>query len=494
MLTNDDHDLIFALARKWVGTFQEGLHRHPILIANVERRMEALGLKSFQSYLSRVEQSATERRHFVSALTIHTTRFFREKWHFDDLRQRALQHAQGGSKKSGPFRFWSAACSSGQELYSAAFVLEEVRQSQAGFDYRLMGSDIDPISLENARKAVYPIKMLSEIADNFHKFILPGRKQVSHLFAISAPILERCSFQVHNLLNQINLQNNFQQIFCRNVLIYFEQDAIKKITKNLFQSLDQGGVLTLGHCEHLNHLDEGIEAGKHSCYFKTEKSKIQPRLAEGAQINVLKYSDVKMRPHGGRPDAILLGASTGGTEALIQMMAGLPATSPPIVVVQHIGPAFLEIFAQRLAECSNLKLGNFRSGEVLQAGTLYMALTQTHISIKQSGNLLKIFPVNGPARHGQIPSVDILFESAAKTRSHFLAFLLTGMGRDGAEGLALLRKLGAHTCAQNEDSSAVFGMPKEAIALNAAQSIGDLSSLRKILLENCLKTEEPKYA
>lgn len=178
------------------------------------------------------------------------------------------------------------------------------------------------------------------------------------------------------------------------------------------------------------------------------------------------------------PEVLAFGASTGGTEELARLLSQLPARCPPVLVVQHISPNFSRDFALRLSQVSGLKLGQMQAGEDLREGMIYVPLRDYHIGVRRFGGLLKLVIGDGPAVNRHKPSVDVLFNSLADARVRTFAAILTGMGRDGADGLLRLRTSGAITWAQDERSSAVFGMPKEAIKINAATHVGNPTQIR----------------
>lgn len=161
---------------------------------------------------------------------------------------------------------------------------------------------------------------------------------------------------------------------------------------------------------------------------------------------------------------IAIGASTGGTVALEYLFTNLAGNLPPIVVVQHMPPTFTYQFALRLNELSALNIKEAEDGETLNNGTVYIAPGGIHMGLKRSGGLIKISLFDGPRVQYQKPSVDILFESISNVAGrNVLALLLTGMGKDGAEGLLKIKNKGGYTVAQDEKSSIVWGMPKAAI-------------------------------
>ncbi len=184
------------------------------------------------------------------------------------------------------------------------------------------------------------------------------------------------------------------------------------------------------------------------------------------------------------PEVILIGASTGGIEVLVKMLEKLPPTCPPLVIVQHINADYATDFAERIVQASGLKLGNMEQGEILARGHIYISLGDYHIGLSLSGKHLSLILSKAPPVHTLRPSVDFLFKSTSPLENYklkALAILLTGMGQDGAKGLLDLRKKGIETIAQDEKSCTVFGMPKEAIKLNAAEHILNPMDIRQLL-------------
>lgn len=168
-------------------------------------------------------------------------------------------------------------------------------------------------------------------------------------------------------------------------------------------------------------------------------------------------------------DKILaIGASTGGTEAIQRIISQLPANYPPIVIAQHIPPAFSASFAKRLNGYTSIKVSEAKGNERLLPGHAYLAPGGAHLAVQRRGRnyytqIIDSEPVN---RHK--PSVDVLFNSIAEcVGSDSLGLILTGMGKDGAQGLLAMKKIGSHTIAQDEASSVVWGMPGAAVAIEA---------------------------
>ncbi len=182
------------------------------------------------------------------------------------------------------------------------------------------------------------------------------------------------------------------------------------------------------------------------------------------------------------PRVLAIGASTGGPQALHTILKALPANFPvPILCVQHISEGFLAGLTTWLtAECK-LPVVVAQAGELPKPGVVYFAPDRCHLQLTSQG---RIVLSSGDPVSGHRPSVTVLFEAVATYyRQAALGVLLTGMGRDGAEGLLAIAKAGGNTIAQDEASSVVFGMPKEAIALGAAQSVLPLTEIAPALLK-----------
>lgn len=179
---------------------------------------------------------------------------------------------------------------------------------------------------------------------------------------------------------------------------------------------------------------------------------------------------------------IAIGASTGGTEALKEVLTALPAEMPPIIVTQHMPANFTKSFAERLNNICKMEVREAVHREQLTPGKVLIAPGNKHMTLKRSGALYYVEVKDGPLVFHQRPSVEVMFNSvAAEAGKNAVGVILTGMGRDGAAGLLEMRKAGANTIAQDEASCIVFGMPKEAIELGAAAKILSLGDIPKEL-------------
>jgi two-component system, chemotaxis family, protein-glutamate methylesterase/glutaminase len=214
---------------------------------------------------------------------------------------------------------------------------------------------------------------------------------------------------------------------------------------------------------------------------------IKIRAAAAARIaNVSNSAIVPVQPgaHPAGPAPVLpslfchpqtviaIGSSTGGTEALKELLMRLPANSPGIVITQHIPPIFSRAFANRLNEICPMEVKEAADGDVLAPGRALVAPGNFHMLLRKSAEGYRVQVKDGPQVCYQRPSVDVMFSSVADVAGrHALGVILTGMGSDGAQGMVRLNRAGARNIAQDEASCVVFGMPREAIRAGVVDRI-----------------------
>lgn len=194
-------------------------------------------------------------------------------------------------------------------------------------------------------------------------------------------------------------------------------------------------------------------------------------------------------------ETIVIGASTGGTEALRAILSQLPENAPPVAIVQHMPGAFTGAFARRLNSLSRMNVHEAKDGDVLAPGVAVIAPggRQMELQPGAAGPRVRVF--DGPTVSGHRPSADVLFRSAARAvGSRAIGILLTGIGQDGARGLLELRETGAHTIAQSERSCVVFGMPAAAIGLGASCEVADVEDIPAAILAALPRRAAPRRA
>jgi two-component system chemotaxis response regulator CheB len=199
-------------------------------------------------------------------------------------------------------------------------------------------------------------------------------------------------------------------------------------------------------------------------------------LVSHSTTTVLQKSPVKKS--GASERVIAIGASTGGTEAIKEILVNMKADSPAMVITQHIPRAFSTAFARRMNTISSMLVGEARHGEKIKPGHVYIAPGDQHLMLeKKAGEFYCVLDDGDPVNRHK-PSVDVLFRSVAQTvGSSAIGIILTGMGADGARGLGEMREMGAITMAQDEQSSVVWGMPGAAVKLNVVDHVMPLNNM-----------------
>lgn len=223
--------------------------------------------------------------------------------------------------------------------------------------------------------------------------------------------------------------------------------------------------------------------------------------AEEVQEKIRVAARAKVRPIASRPvtpgeavavrntftsseKVIVIGSSTGGPEALKQFLMRMPPDSPGILVAQHMAEGFTEAFARRLNDQTKLSVCEAKGRERVLPGHVYIAPGHSHLKITRSGaNYMTAIESSAPVNRHR-PSVDVLFDSAAEAAAHnAVGVILTGMGKDGAQGMLRMRNAGAQTFAQDEQTCVVYGMPREAVAIGAVHESAPLQDLPQRILK-----------
>jgi len=203
---------------------------------------------------------------------------------------------------------------------------------------------------------------------------------------------------------------------------------------------------------------------------KPGKQKVKPKLASMTRTT---------------NKVIAIGASTGGTIALQQLLVALPGNTTGIAIVQHMPEGFTRSFAERLNDVCDLDVAEAKDGDSVRPGLALIAPGNSHMMLSRSGANYFVRVKRGPRVNRHRPSVDVLFKSTAKyAGANAVGVILTGMGSDGAAGMLEMKRSGAHTIAQDESSCVVFGMPKEAIRLGGVSKVESLDSIPFEMLRN----------
>ncbi|SAL41987.1 chemotaxis-specific methylesterase [Caballeronia terrestris] len=232
-----------------------------------------------------------------------------------------------------------------------------------------------------------------------------------------------------------------------------------------------------GMLDYAEKLADKIRAASRARVRQTPHS---THAASGAQGAAAKPAPLFNNPLVSTEKLIIVGASTGGTEAIREVLVPLPPDAPAVMIAQHMPPGFTKSFAQRLNGLCRIAVKEAEHGERVLPGHAYIAPGHAHLVLARSGANYVAHLSDAPPVNRHRPSVDVLFRSAAQhAGKNALGVILTGMGRDGAAGLLEMQQAGAYTFAQDEASCVVFGMPREAIAAGGASEIAPLTEMSR---------------
>ena len=238
--------------------------KKPLVASRLAKRLKYHELASYGDYFHMITAAngKTELQMAVDLLTTNETHFFREPKHFDFLRQRILPTRKPGKA----LRIWSAACSSGEEPYSIAMLLDDVMGSAP---WEIVASDLSMSVLEKARTGLYPMERMLEIPrDYLSNYCLKGTGSQDGTLLIDRRLRERVQFLQHNLTDVPPKLGEFDVIFLRNVMIYFDQDTKRQVVSRLLSLLSPGGHFLVGHSETLNGINEEVRLVQPAVYQK----------------------------------------------------------------------------------------------------------------------------------------------------------------------------------------------------------------------------------
>lgn len=234
---------------------QLGANKQSLVTSRLQKRLRHYQLDNFTDYLTLLEEGedSNELQIFINLLTTNETFFFREIKHFDFLRQTIFPNYKGHH----PFRIWSAASSSGEEPYSIAMELAEYFQTRA---WELLGSDVSTKMLSKAAKGHYSVERTDGIPTYYlKKYCLKGKGPYQGTLLIDTNLRERVEFRQINLIEPLPDIGRFDVVFLRNILIYFDADKKKVILDKIFNVINPGGYLFIGHTESIKLLNEKFE-------------------------------------------------------------------------------------------------------------------------------------------------------------------------------------------------------------------------------------------
>jgi len=222
-----------------------------LVYSRLAKRLRALGLESFRDYCALVgsEEGTEERAQMIAALTTNVTRFFREPHHFDHLRAKVIEPIASEIKQGQRLRIWSAGCSSGQEPYSIALSILSLLPDARAYDVKILATDINPLVLDTARKASYPAEEVVSVPADLRRSWMENVG--SGAMRLDEAPRGLVTFRPLNLIGAWPMKGPFDAVFCRNVVIYFDEKTQMRLLTRISTLLRPGGHLYLGHSERM---------------------------------------------------------------------------------------------------------------------------------------------------------------------------------------------------------------------------------------------------
>jgi chemotaxis protein methyltransferase CheR len=224
-----------------------------LVYSRLAKRLRVLGLRSFRDYCALIEgvEGVDERQAMTAALTTNVTRFYREPHHFDHLRDKVMPELAARARAGGRVRLWSAACSNGQEPYSMALTVLDVLPEAADLDVRILATDIDPNMVAEGAAGIYSEELLSPVPASGRKHFTPVAGK-SGSFSADATLRRLVSFRELNLIGDWPMKGKFDVIFCRNVVIYFDDATQERVWSRFTPLMAPGATLYIGHSERVS--------------------------------------------------------------------------------------------------------------------------------------------------------------------------------------------------------------------------------------------------
>jgi len=248
-LSDQDFESIAEFAHKHFGLAMSS-SKKPLVSARLARRLRKQNVLNFKDYLARLNgpNSDKERSNLLSLLTTNVTQFFREPHHFETMRKDVLPDLIKKAREGGRVRIWSAGCSNGQEPYTLAMIIQDMCPEVNRLDFKILGTDIDPVVVQTATAAKYPADEIAQIPAEYRKY-LPKLDADGRL---PESIRSMVTLGVLNLIEPFPFKGKFDAIFCRNVAIYFDTATQQKVWQAFQRSLVPGGYLFIGHSERMS--------------------------------------------------------------------------------------------------------------------------------------------------------------------------------------------------------------------------------------------------
>lgn len=244
-----------------------------MLQSRLHKRLRELNITSYQEYSKYIfsKEGTEEIIKMIDLVSTNKTDFYREPKHFDFLRETVLPEFAMRHGRGSKLKIWSAGCSSGEEAYTLAFVISDyLLENSNPFDYQIIGTDISTRILQKANDAIYPEKRVEPVPiETKRKYLLKSKNKDNKLVRVVPALRAKTIFRRLNFMDDTyNVDNDFNIVFCRNVLIYFDRPSQERVINNLCSKLKKGGYFFLGHSESINGLDVPLVQLKPTIFLK----------------------------------------------------------------------------------------------------------------------------------------------------------------------------------------------------------------------------------
>ena len=270
-LSNEEFKKLTSLVYSLTGIVL-GDHKKDMVYGRLARRLRELGMRSFSQYCQLLDssQSDQETGYLVNAITTNLTKFYRESHHFESLAQHANAVIRDRSRQSDKsFLVWSAGCSSGEEPYSIASYLLSKVPTLSSWDFKVLATDLDTNMLNRGRAGAYKAEALQSMEEPFKSVLKDHCKISGNDLKMKEKVRSHIHFKHLNLLHEWPMRKQYDVIFCRNVLIYFDNDTKNNLVARYTNTLREGGMLCLGHSESLQDKPANLHLDGRTTYFKS---------------------------------------------------------------------------------------------------------------------------------------------------------------------------------------------------------------------------------
>ncbi len=317
----------------------------------------------------------------------------------------------------------------------------------------------------------------------------------STYFFVAAQISKHNHFRSNGFTDnfiqaRIHLEKNKQDL-----VIVYKNIGKNEDFKSLFEFFDDNNIRSIAVCKNVREGFEMLHLGATDMVTMPETynditiySFINSLVIKLRALSKLDKKNARHLKNTHQSDKevdkiVMIGASMGGTEAIQKILCSMPPQSPPILITQHMPPIFTKMYAEKLHKTCGISVWEGKDGDKLQPGLAIIAPGDKHMEVVKKNNSYYITCYDGVKVDGHCPSVNVLFQSAAKSvGENAIGVILTGMGSDGARGLLEMKSAGAYTIGQNKESSVVYGMPKVAYDIGAVSRQEHIDNIARLIL------------